>query len=104
MYKVLDEDTIINEILPHLSVAKRGFICTGKLLEVVNAILYKLKTGCQWAYLPVESLFSEIVLSWQSVFHHFRKWCKKGDWQECWIQLLSSHKSELDLSSGDVRR
>ena len=63
MYKVLDEDTIINEILPHLSVAKRGFICTGALSEVVNAILYKLKTGCQWAYLSVESLFSAVVLS-----------------------------------------
>ena len=102
MYKVLDEDTIKNEILPYLSVAKRGFICTGKLAEVVNAILYKLKTGCQWSYLPVRSLFSKTVLSWQSVFHHFRKWCKKGDWQECWIQLLSRHKSELDLSSGDI--
>ena len=26
MYAVLDKDTIKNEILPHLSVAKRGFI------------------------------------------------------------------------------
>ena len=102
MYKVLDEDTIKNDILPHLSVAKRGFVCTGELVEVVNAILYKLKTGCQWAYLPIESLFSEIVLSWQSVFHHFRKWCKNGDWQECWVRLLKRHKSELDLSSGDI--
>ena len=25
MYAVLDKDTIKNEILPHLSVAKRGF-------------------------------------------------------------------------------
>jgi len=69
VYKVLDEDTIKNDILPHSSVARRGFICTGELAEVVNAILYKLKTGCQWAYLPVESLFSGIILSWQSVFH-----------------------------------
>ena len=41
MYKVLGEDTIKEEILPHLSVARRGFICTGELAEVVNAILYK---------------------------------------------------------------
>ena len=25
MYKVLDKDTIISEILPHLSIVKRGF-------------------------------------------------------------------------------
>jgi transposase len=102
MYKVLDEDTIKNEILPHLSKAKRGFETKSKLEEVINAILYKLKTGCQWAYLPVESLFSKDVLSWQSVYHHFRKWCKNNDWQDCWIQLLSRHKSELNFSSGDI--
>ena len=45
MYKVLDKDTIISEILPHLSIAKRGFICKANIVEVINCILYKLKTG-----------------------------------------------------------
>lgn len=31
MYKVLDKDTIIWEILPHLSIAKRGFVCKATL-------------------------------------------------------------------------
>ncbi len=53
MYTVLDKDTIKNEILPHLSKAKRGYVTQSCLIEVVNAILYKLKTGCQWAFLPV---------------------------------------------------
>lgn len=102
MYKVLDEDIIKEEIIPHLSIGKRGFKITSKLEEVVNAILYKLKTGCQWEYIPVGELFSEVVLSYQSVFHHFRKWSKNGDWKACWISLLSKHKSMLDLSSGDI--
>jgi transposase len=70
------------EILPHLSVAKRGYTTKSQLVEIVNAILYNLKTGIQWAYLPVSSLFSEVVLSYKSVFWHFRKWCKNGEWQE----------------------
>ena len=57
MYKVLDKDTIKNEILPHLSVAKRGYICQSSLSEVIQCILYKLKTGCQWYMLPVSSFF-----------------------------------------------
>ena len=57
MYTVLDKDTIKNEILPHLSKAKRGYVTQSCLIEVINAILYKLKTGCQWAFLPVEALF-----------------------------------------------
>lgn len=60
---MLDKDTIKNEILPHLSKAKRGYATQSCLIEVVNAILYKLKTGCQWAFLPVEALFSGKVLS-----------------------------------------
>jgi len=59
MYQVLDKDTISLEILPHLSTAKRGFKTKSCLEEIVNAILYKLKTGCQWEFLPVKSLFSE---------------------------------------------
>lgn len=102
MYKVLDEDTIKNHILPHLPSGKRGFAMKTDKTEVINAILYKLKTGCQLAFLPVNQLFSEVVLSWQSVYYHFRRWSKEGDWKQCWIHLLRENKSSLDLSSGDV--
>ena len=90
------------EILPYLSVAKRGYPTKSKVVEIVNAILYKLKTGVQWAYLPVKSLFSVVVLSYKSVFRHFRKWCKNGDWQACWIHLLRNHKDLIDLSGADI--
>ena len=40
----------------------------------------KLKTGCQWKYLPVDSLFSDKVLTYGAVFHHYNKWSKKGEW------------------------
>lgn len=102
MYKVLDKYTISLEILPHLPSGKRGFEVKANKTEVINAILYKLKTGCQWAFLPVKQLFSDVVLSWQSVYYHFRKWSKDGNWKQCWIHLLKKNKSSLDLSSGDV--
>lgn len=102
MYQVLDKDTISLEIIPHLSVAKRGYITRSSLLEIVNSILYKLKTGCQWYLLPVKSLFSEKALSYQAVYWHFRKWCKNGSWQHSWISLLEKYRSKLDLSSADI--
>jgi len=52
--------------------------------------------------LPVESLFSERVLHYKTVFGHYRKWCKQNAWKACWINLLSGNKSKLDLSSGDI--
>ena len=47
LYQVPDKDTIRIEKLPHLLVAKRGFQTTSCLIEVVNSILCKFKTGCQ---------------------------------------------------------
>lgn len=41
MYKILDKDTIKNEIISHLPRAKRGFQITVPLEEVVNAIIFK---------------------------------------------------------------
>ncbi|MCT4639336.1 MAG: transposase [Bacteroidales bacterium] len=102
MYNILDKDTIENEILPFLSTAKRGFATKSSMSEIVNSILYKFKTGIQWEYLPVESLFSDVVLSYKSVHKNYRKWCKNDEWRSCWIKLLSRNKDKLDISSGDV--
>ena len=41
-YAVLDKDTIKTEIMPYLWIAKRGYSSKFDLVEVVNAILYKL--------------------------------------------------------------
>lgn len=88
--------------MPHLSVAKRGFITQSCLIEIVNAILYKLKTGCRWKYLPVESLFSDKVLKYGAVFHHYNKWSKKGEWKSLWLHLLDKYRKALDMSSIDL--
>lgn len=97
-YTVLDKDTIKNEIIPYLSVAKRGYVSQGSLIEVVNAILHKLKSGCQWHQLPVEHLFGDVVLSWNAVYHHFRKWCRLGEWQSMFAALVRKYKDRLDMS------
>lgn len=65
MHAVLDIKTIEKEIMPYLPTAKRGFVTQTTIPEVINAILYKLKSGTQWRLLPVESLFSETILSWK---------------------------------------
>jgi len=102
MYQVLSKDMIETQIISHLPSGKRGPKPKAPLYEIVNAILYKLKTGIHWHLLPVDSLFSEDVLCYQTVFHHYRKWSVEGSWKVCWIQLLSNYKSQLDLSSSDL--
>nr|WP_103864480.1 IS5 family transposase [Aquimarina sp. I32.4] len=102
MYSVLDKYTIEMEIIPHIPLAKRGFPPTVPLVEIVNAILYKLKTGVQWHQLPTQIFFEGKSLSWESVYYHYRKWCVSGVWKSCWVGFLTKHKSNFDLSSVDL--
>jgi transposase len=101
MYNVLDKDIIKREIVPYLPLAKRGFQTTVPLEEIVNAILYKLKTGVQWYQLPVKALFEENILCWESVYYHYRKWCTTDVLKKSWTSILEKNKSKLDLSSVD---
>ena len=102
MYEVLDKDTIKSEILPFLSVAKRGYVTKSDLVEVIQCILYKLKTGCQWHMLPISAIFTGRVLSYKSVYAHFRKWSRNGEWKKVWGMILSRHRCFLDMSSVDL--
>lgn len=101
-YAVLDKDTIKSEIMPYLSIAKRGYASKFDLIEVVNAILYKLKSGCQWRLLPIGHLFTSEGPSWKTVFHHYRKWCKKEEWQKIYSRILSRNRNRLDLSISHI--
>ena len=102
MYTVLDKDTIEKEIVPLLPKTKRGFPPTVPLVEIVNAVLYKLKTGVQWNQLPVKALFEGQSLTWNTVYYHYRKWCLSDTLKTSWIQFLKIHKQDLDLSSVDL--
>ncbi|GLB53688.1 DDE transposase [Neptunitalea chrysea] len=102
MYSVLDKDTIELEIVAYIPKSRRGFAVTVPLSEIINAILYKLKTGVQWFQLPVKALFKDKVICWQSVYYHYRKWSRCGFWKACWIKFLKRHRSKLDLSSVDL--
>lgn len=97
--EVLPKDIIRTWILPHLSVGERGPDCQAERLEVVEAILYKLKTGCQWRMLPVKQFFTHTALSWSGVYHHFNEWRKDGSWKALWLTLLRLNRPRLDLSS-----
>ena len=44
--------------------------------EVVNAICYVLRTGCQWRYLP------EGFPNWNTVYWYFARWRDDGTWEQ----------------------
>lgn len=95
---MLSEDTIKQEILPYLSESRYGKKMELNKLEIVLAILHRLKTGCQWRMLPVKQYVTRKGTTWNSIYHHFNRWCKDGSWQKVWEHLLKKYKMYLDLS------
>jgi putative transposase len=52
------------------------------LRPVLDGILYRLRTGCQWNHLPKE--FGDD----STVHRHFQAWCALGVFDEIWRELL----------------
>jgi transposase len=98
--EILPKDTIERYILANLSVGTRGKECSKELLrEVVGLIIYLLKTGCQWRFLPTKVFFTTKKLSWQGVYYHFNEWVKDGSWTKLWLAILAANTDKLDLST-----
>lgn len=66
--------------------------------KIVRAILYKLKMGIQWKHITMKEFFGNCKYSWESVYYHFNKWSKQGDWEKGYLNLLSGNRSKLDMS------
>ncbi len=67
----------LKQFLPSPStVGTRGRPQEWRLREIVNAILYLLRTGCQWRMLPHD------LPPWQTVYYHHRKWRLNRIWEK----------------------
>ena len=99
MYVKLSKKFITKNLLPHLSQSPLGRKTKVPLWRIVKAIIYRLKSGCQWRELPLKEFCSRILISWQSIYYHFNRWSKDGSWQRMWTQLLKINKAQLDMSS-----
>ena len=99
MYVKLSKKFISKNLLPYLSQTNLGRRLKVPLWRIVKAIIYRLKTGCQWRELPVCAFCSRILISWNSIYYHFRKWTKDGSIKRMWTNLLALNKANLDMSS-----
>ncbi|MBD2653450.1 IS5 family transposase [Synechocystis sp. FACHB-383] len=63
--------------------AHKGFGCPREvdLREIINAIFYVQRTGCQWEMLPHD------FPPHQTVYKYFHKWQRKGIWQRIYDEL-----------------
>jgi transposase len=56
----------------------------------VNAILYLLRTGCPWRYLPRDGFPPR-----STVYNIFRKFQREGVWEAIWAELYAALRERL---------
>jgi len=83
-------------ILPFIPKNKRGFSPKVELSEVVQCIIYKLKTGVQWQSLFINLESITPPFSWQLVYYYYRKWTKAGVFKHMFEVYLALQKDKLD--------
>jgi len=109
----LSEPQFKKYIEPYLSKAKRGYVCKIPLFKIFNYILYFLSTGCQWKQLPIDTVNNlkrsensmiifepteEKEISYQAVYHHFRKWSRDGSFRRVYENSIRKIRGKLNLS------
>jgi putative transposase len=60
------------------------------LREILDAILYVLKSGCAWRLLPHD------FPPWKTVYHYFRSWRLDGTWERMHAALRERVRVRLD--------
>lgn len=58
--------------------------------EIINAILYLSRTGCQWRYIPHD------FPKWPTVYGYFRAWSKT----ETWEKIHNALRGEVRIKAG----
>lgn len=59
------------------------------LREILNAIFYVQRTGCQWEMLPHD------LPPYTTVYGYFQKWQRKGIWQQIHDQIRHQLRQDL---------
>ena len=70
-----DEQWVLLEpLVPALSSEAASHVHARR--EIVNAVLYVLRSGCPWRMLPHE------FPAWGTVYDSFRRWQREGIWEQ----------------------
>lgn len=85
----------IEHLLPGRPGQHGGVAANNRLF--LNAILYLAKTGIAWRDLPSE------YGKWDTVYHRYNEWCKKGRWQQIFEALQDPDLEWLLIDSTVIR-
>jgi transposase len=78
---------LIEPFIPKIS--PNATIETIERREIVNAILYVLRTGCSWRQMPHD------LPNGKTAHHYFRIWTKQGIWEPIMTHLRKRVRTQM---------
>ena len=84
---IRDKEWLI--LAPFIAQGKMGRPRTHDIRQIINAIRYVMKSGCQWRLLPKE------FPPWQTVYDYYLRWRKNGKWQEIHDALVNQVREKV---------
>jgi putative transposase len=89
---ILPQFELLEQLLPQ---SKTGNSVISRH-QIVNAIFYQLKNGCQWRDLPAD------FPKWQTVYSQFRRWQLDGTWEKVLAALEQREREEVKKTNLQV--
>jgi len=83
---------ILEPLIPAISPLAVNVVYTRR--EIVNGILYVLRSGCPWRTVPHD------LPAWGALYYYFRKWRKEGIWDEVLMRLLKEARKAQGRDEG----
>ncbi len=77
------------ELLEQLLPQSKTFKSVISRHQIVNAIFYQLKNGCQWRDVPAD------FPNWQTVYSQFRRWQLDGTWEKVLAAVAHSERKTV---------
>lgn len=91
-----EEWEILNTALEQGPKKKAGRPVAIERREIINAILYRMNTGCQWRNLPHD------FPRWTTVYKTYRRWIKAGLWARTHDILCRQVRKKKDETRSQV--
>ena len=84
---ITDKEWVI--LAPFVAQGKMGRPRKHDIRNIINAIRYVMKSGCQWRLLPKD------FPPWQTVYDYYLRWRKSGKWHKIHDTLVIKTREKI---------
>jgi len=79
------------------ALSQLGCYITKDSRKIIEAILWRLRTGCPWRDIPAE------LCLWETAYARFNNWSQRGIWKALFYEIRGELDPEWNFIDGFIR-